>query len=191
MDVIFLNGASSSGKSTIAKQLQSLMPDYYLHIGIDSFIAMMPEKTNTLNHLNSVSDGFYWREALIDGKKVSRISAGKYGKSVNYAYRIAVKSLIDSGLKVIVDDVVDGNDELMIWRELLADTRCVFIGVKCDEQSLINREQQRENRHNGSAIEQARRVHEGINYDFIVDTTQCSSRQCAEAIQCYLSDWGA
>lgn len=35
MEVIILNGASSSGKSSIAKELQALLPQYYLHLGID------------------------------------------------------------------------------------------------------------------------------------------------------------
>ncbi|WP_425264034.1 phosphotransferase-like protein, partial [Vibrio parahaemolyticus] len=49
MDVIILNGASSSGKSSIAKELQSILPRNYLHIGIDTFISMMPEKSNSLD----------------------------------------------------------------------------------------------------------------------------------------------
>ncbi|MCB0092442.1 MAG: hypothetical protein KDE54_31355, partial [Caldilineaceae bacterium] len=42
MDVIYLNGPSSAGKTSLARALQSLLPGYYLHIGIDMLIEMMP-----------------------------------------------------------------------------------------------------------------------------------------------------
>ena len=37
--VILLNGTSSAGKSTLAKQLQEILPQPYLHTGIDHFLA--------------------------------------------------------------------------------------------------------------------------------------------------------
>ena len=40
--IIFLNGVSSSGKSTIAKGLQHLSENPLLTIGIDTFLDMMP-----------------------------------------------------------------------------------------------------------------------------------------------------
>jgi chloramphenicol 3-O phosphotransferase len=46
MKVIYLNGASSSGKTSLSKKLQDILPDNYLHIGIDTLISMMPQKTN-------------------------------------------------------------------------------------------------------------------------------------------------
>lgn len=35
--IIFVNGASSSGKSTLCKRLQSRLPDPFLHFSIDHF----------------------------------------------------------------------------------------------------------------------------------------------------------
>ena len=40
--IILLNGTSSAGKSTIAKQLQAVLPQPYLHTGIDHFLAAAP-----------------------------------------------------------------------------------------------------------------------------------------------------
>ena len=37
--VIFLNGPSSSGKSSIARALQRLLAEPYLHVGVDYFLA--------------------------------------------------------------------------------------------------------------------------------------------------------
>ncbi|WP_202798025.1 phosphotransferase-like protein [Rickettsiella massiliensis] len=42
--IIFLNGVGSVGKTSIAKNLQSILEEAYLHVGVDQFMAMMPEK---------------------------------------------------------------------------------------------------------------------------------------------------
>ncbi len=42
--VIFLNGASSSGKTTIAHMLQDRLEVPYLHMTIDAFSEMLPAR---------------------------------------------------------------------------------------------------------------------------------------------------
>ncbi|CAH0536644.1 Putative O-phosphotransferase [Vibrio marisflavi CECT 7928] len=111
MDIIFLNGASSSGKSSIAKQLQMILGENYLHLGIDTFISIMPERCNRLTDTDVVAEGFYWVTQNLNGKQELRIQSGDYGKRVNHAYRTTVKHFADLGLRVIVDDVMDGRLE--------------------------------------------------------------------------------
>ena len=41
--VVVVNGASSSGKTSLARALQLLAPDPWLHAGIDRFWGMMPQ----------------------------------------------------------------------------------------------------------------------------------------------------
>ena len=59
MNVIYLNGASSTGKTSLRKKLQDIFPNNYLHIGIDTLISMMPQKTNNFCSL-SEQEGFYY-----------------------------------------------------------------------------------------------------------------------------------
>ena len=40
--VIALNGASSSGKTTIAKALQAVLPESHLHLSLDAFLHQLP-----------------------------------------------------------------------------------------------------------------------------------------------------
>jgi chloramphenicol 3-O phosphotransferase len=42
--IIFLNGASSSGKSTLAKAMQQALPEPFLHVSSDHVVAsgMLP-----------------------------------------------------------------------------------------------------------------------------------------------------
>jgi len=42
--IIFLTGASSSGKTTLLRSLQKHLPEPYLDMGIDRFIWMMPSR---------------------------------------------------------------------------------------------------------------------------------------------------
>lgn len=80
MDLIFLNGPSSAGKSSIARELQHCLDDYYLYLGIDTFIAMMPENANALGESDQKADGFYWQTQLLHNQPVKRISSGSFGK---------------------------------------------------------------------------------------------------------------
>ncbi len=43
-NVVVLNGASSAGKSSIAKALQEIMDAPYLHMGSDHFLPRVPQK---------------------------------------------------------------------------------------------------------------------------------------------------
>jgi chloramphenicol 3-O phosphotransferase len=42
--ILFLNGVSSAGKTSIARVLQHTLPESYLHVQLDSFEAMLPER---------------------------------------------------------------------------------------------------------------------------------------------------
>ena len=117
MDVIYLNGASGSGKTMLATELQEQLDGYYLHIGIDTLIGMMPAKSNDWN-TNEAKDGFSWKEVVLpNGEKGMRITLGEYGQQINETYREVVLTLLKSGNKVIIDDVANGNDEVTIWRQ--------------------------------------------------------------------------
>jgi chloramphenicol 3-O phosphotransferase len=182
IDVIFINGPSSSGKSAIAQELQKSLDSCYLHVGLDAFISMMPSKANKLSKEAGRSEGFYFEECLVDGKPASRVRSGELGVRVNQAYRETVALIACSGIGVLVDDVVDGGNEWQQWRSVLSDFTVLKVGLYCDEDVLARREITRGDRRIGSAVEQARRVHVDMEYDLTVDTTAMSSIVCAENI---------
>jgi chloramphenicol 3-O-phosphotransferase len=41
-DIVWLNGTSSSGKTALAKELQALLDDHFLHVCFDTFYQMLP-----------------------------------------------------------------------------------------------------------------------------------------------------
>ena len=54
--IIFINGTSSSGKTSIVRALQDLLDKPYLEAGIDKFIFMMPPATLSVRYGMRCSD---------------------------------------------------------------------------------------------------------------------------------------
>jgi len=182
MNVIFLNGPSSSGKTSLARELQRQLSDYFLYFGVDDFITMMPAKSNCFEG-TSICDGFYWKEVeLPNGETGKLIVSGEYGSKIEESYRVVVKALLDGGNNLIIDNVIDGNKEMPIWKSLLTAHSTCFVGVFCSLETLMERENERNGRMLGSAAEQFFRTHEGVKYDIEVDTGTDSVEICANKI---------
>ncbi len=58
----------------------------------------------------------------------------------------------------------------------------LWVGVRCDPAIAAGREIARGDRVSGMAASQAEVVHQGVVYDFEVDTSQSESLDCARAI---------
>jgi chloramphenicol 3-O phosphotransferase len=58
----------------------------------------------------------------------------------------------------------------------------IWVGVRCQPEIAEARELEREGRIRGMARDQAERVHAGVSYDMMVDTTDTSAAECAMAI---------
>lgn len=105
--------------------------------------------------------------------------SGEYGVRIEESFRIVVKTLLDSGNNLIVDNVIDGNKEMQVWKRLLSDHASCFVGLFCSLETLIERENERKERALGSAAEQYFRTHDGVEYDITVDTGTESTKNCA------------
>ena len=188
MNLIFLNGPSSSGKTSLARELQNQLDGHYLYFGIDGLIDMMPDKSNCLNGTTK-SDGFYWKPVdLPNGEVGNLIVSGEYGKKVEESFRLVIKTILQSGISLIVDNVVDGNREMAQWRSLFAEFQCCYVGVFCSLETLNKREKARGERILGSAAEQFFRTHEGISYDVMVNTDNESIESGAKRIVSYIAN---
>lgn len=189
--VIYLNGPSSAGKTSISLQLQDILPENFLHIGIDTLIAMMPQRTNNFQ-TTAERTGFCWqRQDLPDGKQGMRITSGEYGRQINTSFHRVVASLLETGHHLIIDDVADGHKEVAIWERELAHCALIKVGVFCDLSVLQEREKIRGDRMQGSAAEQFYRVHQGVTYDLCLQTDSLSSAQCAKRIENHLAKLSA
>jgi chloramphenicol 3-O phosphotransferase len=167
--VIFLNGVSSAGKTSIAKVLQQTLPEPYLHVPLDSFEAMLPERYDE-------SESFAWPTLF------PRLLSG---------FHHSIAALAGAGNNLIVDHVTVVREgwpsSLMECAFLLRPFRAYLVGVHCPLEELQRREQQRGDRYLGTAARQFDRVHRHGIYDIEVDTSQASAHACAEQVMTYLS----
>src|SRR3954452_16393182 len=110
-NIIYLNGTSSAGKSSLARALQNLLPVPYLRLGLDHindtfperFIAVQPfgqeippQAHQGMVLLHEMRDGGLWLDTLI----------GPAGRRFITGFRHTIRAFALTGNNVIVDDVL-------------------------------------------------------------------------------------
>jgi chloramphenicol 3-O phosphotransferase len=168
--VIVLNGVSSSGKTTLARSLQAILPTPWLLLGIDDLIRAMPNE--------GLEDGF-----LLQIGETGQVQLGPGWQDLEASWYIGVAAIVASGTGAIVDDVfLGGRKSQERLRAALGGLRVLWVGVKCDREMARAREASRRDRVPGMAEAQAAVVHEGVVYDMTVDTSHASPESCAAEI---------
>ncbi len=185
--VIFLNGASSAGKTSLGKALQDVLDEPYLLLGLDTCFHTVPARwaggpRGPFRHL-----GFAYAELPPeDGHPMLGISYGSVGWRILIGFHRAIAELTRSGNPVIIDEMLLDENVREDWFTALAPFRPLFVGVHCSLDELERRERQRGNRP-GLARWSAQRVHAGIHYDMTIDTTVKMPMQCAQEIVDHLN----
>jgi chloramphenicol 3-O phosphotransferase len=174
--IILLNGVGSSGKSSIAKALQTITARPFLHVQMDAFMEMLPEP------LQDHPDGFSYETVLEDGKPVVVIRTGPAGRRALQGMRYAIAAMAGQGNNLIVDDVLcDG--EMPEYMKLLSAFDLHLVGVFAPLDILEERERRRGDRLIGLARWQYGRVHKDAAYDLEIDTSTATPLECARCIQ--------
>lgn len=181
--VIFLNGPSSSGKSTLAYALQSKLHEPYLHIGIDKIIGMMPQHLNDWTG-GQVDEGFWWKSAYDEhGNVLQHIQLGSYALKISLLLKSIATTILDSGINLIIDEVCVGEHSSMAdWKKSLAQYKVVYVGVNASVEKLEEREKDRGDRILGSARAQWLEVHKNAIYDIELDTDKITLDDCVDMI---------
>ncbi|WP_395446365.1 chloramphenicol phosphotransferase CPT family protein (plasmid) [Aminobacter sp. UC22_36] len=149
--IIFLHGASSSGKSTIARELQARIERPFWHISIDHL-----RDSGVLPLSRFRSGEFAWaesRKAFFDGFHASLVA---------YA---------DAGNNLILEHILDTPGWLETLSGSFAQHDVFFVAVHCPLELLIERESARGDRPLGSAKRDYETIHLGKTYDLELDTT--------------------
>jgi chloramphenicol 3-O phosphotransferase len=170
--IIFLNGTSSSGKTTLLRGLQDALEAPYLELGLDKFIWMLPKR--------------YFDQPLWDEVLGQANQAGELGHQLVYAMQRAIQSAANAGLNVLADHVLVEPIWASDCAALFCDLDAYLIGVRCDLAILEQREQNRRDRTLGQARKQFDRVHAHGVYDFEVDTGQFTPQENVQQVLDYL-----
>jgi chloramphenicol 3-O phosphotransferase len=111
--IILLNGVGSVGKSSIAKALQSITAEPFLHVEMDRFIEMLPAA------YQERLPGFAYETFRRDGKPLVTITTGELGAQTLRGMRHAIVAMAQQGNNLIVDDVLLAHEKAE-YRRLLA-----------------------------------------------------------------------
>lgn len=162
--VIFLNGTSSSGKTTIAKSLQEKLREPYMYVSIDHYFHMYPDW-----FLNPTTQN----GAMVLAQLTPAIISGLHQ---------SVAALAHAGNNVIVDHLLQDKGALEECVEKWVGLDVLFVGVKCPLKVAEQREKKRGNRNIGTARSQFEIVHAHGLYDIEIDTSKLTVDECVTRI---------
>ncbi|GLK16787.1 chloramphenicol phosphotransferase [Herbiconiux flava] len=170
--MIVLNGGSSSGKSTVARALQELLPGIWLTFGVDTFIEALPGRGDSPR--SGIGFGFDAEGAVLLSEEYTRLEDAWYS---------GLGSMVKSGAHLILDEVLlSGGAGQRRLRAAFGAETLICVGVRCDPEVAAAREAARGDRVAGMARRQASVVHTGVSYDVEVDTTFQSPDECARVV---------
>ncbi len=162
--LVLLSGASSSGKTTLAKALAKHSLECkrpFLHIDSDQFVPNCP---------------------------FSREDSHAKRASFNRAICNSVLAFADQGFDLVIDGILPYGEP-----ELLANTLETFqryalcyVGVHCNLHVLEQRESLRKNRTQGWARKQFNDLHQGQKYTLEVDTSMSETQEIVNTIWSYM-----
>lgn len=149
--VIFLHGASSAGKSTLARAIRDRSEVPFWHYSIDHL-----RDSGVLPSERIARGDFAWREmraAFFEG------------------FHRSIGAFADAGNNLIVEHILDTPGWRATLAEVLALHDVLFVGLHVPLEELNRREIARGDRPVGMAAADHESVHKGLRYDLEVDTS--------------------
>jgi chloramphenicol 3-O phosphotransferase len=179
--IIFLNGSSSSGKTSIAKAIQHIADVPFIRIGVDTFIDMMPRRY--LSFGDRAKEGCWFeRDHNNDGPVVS-CNSGPFGDLVFSTAIDVVELMSDNGLNLVVDEVIWDDTTINKYKQRLYKNHVIFIKVFCSKKISQEREILRGDREVGLANDQSGKIKKmTFKYDLAINTEKSSPFDAAEQI---------
>ena len=176
--VVILNGAPRSGKSTIAAAVQETLPGTWINLGVDVARSMTPRE---------LQPGVGLRPGEADHPAATAVPVlyAALWESVAAHARLGLNVVVDVGLydTAIVRDAA----------RRLAGIPVIFVGVRCDVETIMQRRRASAadayvTTPEGEPVPEPvlrwqREVHAHWAYDLDVDTSSHTAAQCAVAIR--------
>jgi chloramphenicol 3-O phosphotransferase len=165
--IILINGASSAGKSTLARLLQQKLNEPFLHLSFDHL-----RESNALPMARIQNGELDWalmRPAVFDG------------------FHLSLPAFAKAGNNLIVDHIIEQEQWMADLVQLLAPFDVFFVGVHCPLPELERRERHRGDRRIGDARTDFHSVHRFTEYDLDIDATQPTEGNVARLIMAWQS----
>jgi chloramphenicol 3-O phosphotransferase len=163
--IIFVNGASSSGKSTLCRALQARLELPFWHYSIDHF-----RHSGVLPDERIERGDFSWalmRPAFFEG------------------FHRCLPALAQAGNNLLVEHIIETAEWRSRLEQLFRPFDVFWVGLHCPLAELEKRELQRGDRRVGEAREDHATVHAHCTYDIEVDST----RPLADNVRAVIDAW--
>jgi chloramphenicol 3-O phosphotransferase len=164
--IIFVNGTSSSGKTSVAQQLLVVLDTPYFYMAVDAINSMRARE----------------RTAELGPRELDAVLA-----RTRRGFHRAVAGMAEAGNDIVVDHVLSERSRLLDCLSVMAGYDVVLVGLRCPLAELERRERARADRPPGLAALQFARVHAHGSYDVECDTSVYSPRECALQIKDFLA----
>ena len=163
--IILINGASSSGKSTLARAVQRQIDQPFWHLSIDHL------RESGVLPLDRVRAGdFVWssmRPAFFQG------------------FHNALPAIAEAGNNIIVDHIIETRVWMNTLLRLLSPFDVYFVGIHCPLDELERRERARGDRRIGDARNDFDTIHEFAIYDVELDSTKLAESNAIALISAW------
>ena len=182
-NVVLLVGPSCAGKSTLANAVQQLSSQPYLVQSLDSLFGAVPERWGSSGE--HALDGFRydWRSAQIEGAAPCRqVAYGPIGWNILRGFHRSVAAYANTGINVIVDDMLLDLEVMIDWAGALETVRTLLVSVTAPKEELLRREAAREVHPTPGLVAGHFELHRGILADIRIDTSGVSPLEAARSI---------
>ncbi|HEX6818185.1 MAG TPA: hypothetical protein VF120_07410 [Ktedonobacterales bacterium] len=200
--VIFINGPSSVGKTSVAKALQAILGRPYLRMGIDEFLPCVPDGLVQLRDQQTAGEAtdepstyvtlLYRRPTAhltaaaapsAAERRLVGMRIGPEGLRFFGAMYHAMAAMAHYGVDLIVDTLIHEPRELreavLAFRELPV----LLVGLRAPREVIERREQTRGDRQHGLGLAFYESTHANAAYDLEFDTSTMTAHACAQQIK--------
>lgn len=177
VNLIFLDGAPSSGKTTVALTLQEILKEPYLYISFQALLNMLP-------HKGLSSEGItYAHSNDPSGYPILKFNFGPTVEKLMNGYREILLGLISTENAVIAEGILSRPQDLDLFTKTFQFCRAYLISLYAPLDILEKRESSR-----GEPLGLARGRYEEVYfsnklYDLKIDTSLVSSQEAALEIK--------
>jgi len=179
--IIFLNGVATSGKTSIIHELQKQADFPLLKLGVDNFLDMIP--ADYYGWGPKAKEGIQFVREEDENGPITRVYNGDFGRAILHTIPPIIAKISTRKFNVACDEVLFHDYYLKEYTKAFKGLRAYCIGIHCDLEELIRREQKRGGYSIGLGRDQINRVHGPTRfYDLEVNTTHTPSADCAKQI---------
>lgn len=139
--ILLIVGTSSSGKSSLSRRLQEVLPDFWQYMSLDSVFAGIPDRYGGGVNGPLSEVGFAYANKEIDAS----ITYGSIGQKVLSGMIASALAMNAAGINVIFDDMILDKNHSRMWDAALADVESLIVRLNAPTSVLEERNTRRRN----------------------------------------------